>query len=195
MKDKMPGLTPRLLLIVLILVPINCYFLIQMELVRYTFPTWIVPLSNVIFILMVVIVINYLIRWITPRNALRQGELLLLYVMLSVTTTLSAGDILQATLSVLGHPFWFATLENEEKAISIDEVNYGEYTGEMYHADIKPDLSIFSNSEIKTMIEVKEYFKDFGSREIKEFSHKERGYKETYNGQIISYAYAEDLQI
>ncbi|MFH1931122.1 MAG: type II TA system antitoxin MqsA family protein [Pseudomonadota bacterium] len=91
--------------------------------------------------------------------------------------------------------YYFATLENEEKAISVDEVNYGEYTGEMYHADIKPDLSAFSNSEIKTMIEVKEYFKDFGAREIKDFSHKERGYKETYDGQNISYAYAEDLQI
>ena len=113
MEEKMPGLTPRLLLIVLILVPINCYFLIQMELVRYTFPTWIVPLSNVIFVLMVVIVINHVIRWISPRAALRRGELLVLYVILSVTTTLSAGDILQATLSVLGHAFWFATPENE----------------------------------------------------------------------------------
>lgn len=65
----------------------------------------------------------------------------------------------------------------------------------MYHADIKPDLSAFSNFEIKTLIEVKEYFKDFGARKIKDFSHKEKGYKETYDGQNISYAYAEDLQI
>ena len=93
------------------------------------------------------------------------------------------------------YAYYFATLENEEKAISVDEVNYGEYIGEMFQADIKPDLSPFSNPEIKTMIEVKEYFKDFGAREIKDFSHKERGYKETYDGQIISYAYAEDLQI
>jgi len=111
--SKRPGLTPRVLLLILILAPINCYFLIQMELVRYTFPTWIVPLSNVIFTLMVIIVINYLIGWINPRSALRQGELLVLYVVLSITTTLAAGDILQATLSVLGHPFWFATPENE----------------------------------------------------------------------------------
>ena len=36
----------------LLIMPINCYFLFQMELVRYTFPTWVVPLSNVIFILL-----------------------------------------------------------------------------------------------------------------------------------------------
>ena len=82
--DKMPGLTVRLLLIVLILVPINSYFLLQMELVRYTFPTWIVPLSNVIFFLAVVMVVNHLIRQISPRLALRHGELLVLYVMLSI---------------------------------------------------------------------------------------------------------------
>ena len=111
--DKMPGLTPRVLLVVILLTPLNCYFLIQLELVRYTFPTWIVPLSNIIFILMIVMVINRLVHWITPRIALRQNELLVLYVMLSITTTLSACGVLQATLSVLEYGFWFATPENE----------------------------------------------------------------------------------
>lgn len=84
---------------------------------------------------------------------------------------------------------------NEEKAISVDEVDFGEYVGEMLYADKNPDLSVFSNSEIKTLIEVKEYFQDFGSGDIKKFSHKEKGYQETDDGQIISYAYADDLQI
>jgi len=91
--------------------------------------------------------------------------------------------------------YYFATLENEEKAISVDEVIYGEYIGEIFYADKDPDLLSFSNSEIKTLIEVKEYFEDFGAGAIKDFSHRERGYKETYDGQIISYAYAEDLQM
>ncbi len=71
--------------------------------------------------------------------------------------------------------YYFATLENEEKAISVDEVNFGEYVGEMLYADKNPDLSVFSNSEIKTLSEVKEYFQDFGSGVIKNFSHKEKG--------------------
>lgn len=91
--------------------------------------------------------------------------------------------------------YYFATLENEEKAISVDEVTFGDYVGEVFYADKDPDLSVFSNSEIKTLIEVKEYFDHFGAGEIKDFSHKEKGYKETYDGQTISYAYAEDLQI
>lgn len=111
--NRLPGLTPRVLLIVILIAPVNCYFLVQMELVRYTFPTWTVPLSNVIFILMVIMTLNYPIRWIAPRVALRPDELLVLYVMLSFITTLSACDTTQAVLSLLGHGFWFATLENE----------------------------------------------------------------------------------
>ena len=109
----MPGLTPRVLLLALLIAPVNCYLLVQMELVRYTFPTWTVPLSNVIFILMVILVLNYPIRWLAPRAALRQDELLVLYVMLSFITTMAACDTTQAVLSVLGHAFRFATLENE----------------------------------------------------------------------------------
>ena len=115
--ENNPGLTLRLLLVALIFIPINTYFLLQMELVRYTFPTWIVPLSNVIFTLAVVMVINTLVRQVAPRIALRHGELAVFYVMLSITTTLSAGDILQSVLSALEYAFWFATPENEFKEL------------------------------------------------------------------------------
>ena len=84
-----------------------------MELVRYTFPTWGVPLSNVIFILTVILIINTLLKYLTPVFALGQGEFLFLYVSLSVATSLAGCDILQAVLSVLGHSTWFATEENE----------------------------------------------------------------------------------
>ena len=102
-------LTWRVLLLFAIISPINCYFLIQMELVRYTFPTWVVPLSNVIFILIVIIIINALLKFLTPVFFLQQGEILFLYVSLSVATSLAGCDILQAVLSVLGHSTWFAT--------------------------------------------------------------------------------------
>ena len=91
--------------------------------------------------------------------------------------------------------YYFATLENEAKAISVDEVNFGEYIGEIFYADKNPDLSVFSNSEVKTLSEVKEYFQIVGAGDIMKFSHREKGYNETDNGQHISYAYADDLQI
>ena len=67
----MPGLTPRLLLITALIVPLNCYFLLQMELVRYTFPTWVVPLSNVVFVLSGLLIVNRAVRRIAPAKALR----------------------------------------------------------------------------------------------------------------------------
>ena len=73
-------LTWRALCIFAISAPINCYFLIQMELVRYTFPTWVVPLSNVIFILTAVMLINGIIRLLKSNFALEQGEIALISV-------------------------------------------------------------------------------------------------------------------
>ena len=118
--DKHAGLTLRVLLLVLLIAPINIYYLIQMELVRYTYFAWTVPLANVIFILTIVIVINTLISLFASIVALRRRELLTLYVMLSIITILAGCDVLQATLSVLGHGFWFATEENEFRELFWD---------------------------------------------------------------------------
>jgi putative zinc finger/helix-turn-helix YgiT family protein len=90
---------------------------------------------------------------------------------------------------------YYATLQNIEESISIEEEFIGDYVGEILKAEKKPDLSIFSDSEIKTLIEVKTFFKSYNASKIKEFAHIEKGYKETLNGEIIPYSYADDLQI
>ena len=65
-----------------------------MKLVLYTYFSWTVPLANVIFILTILMVINTLIRLFAPSVALRRGELLTLYVMLSIITILDGCDVL-----------------------------------------------------------------------------------------------------
>ena len=55
----------------------------------------------------------------------------------------------------------------------------------------KPDLSIFSTTELKILASIKEYFSDFTAKKIVDFSHEEQCYKETENGQLISYNYAD----
>jgi putative zinc finger/helix-turn-helix YgiT family protein len=90
---------------------------------------------------------------------------------------------------------YYATLQNIEEAIKIEEEFIGEYVGEILSAVKKPDLSIFSTSELKTLIEVKDFFKNYNASGIKDFSHCERGYSETNDGQIIPYSYADYLQI
>jgi putative zinc finger/helix-turn-helix YgiT family protein len=79
--------------------------------------------------------------------------------------------------------------------LSIDEEKIGNYVGDLLKSITKPDLSVFSESELKILATVKEYFKDFSAKEIRDFSHKERGYIETRQGSPISYLYSKDLQI
>jgi len=90
---------------------------------------------------------------------------------------------------------YFATLIHDERAIRVEEIDYGEYLGEKYYSEIEPDLTAFSDSELEVLLNVKKFFQDYNATQIREFSHRERGYNETKVGDIISYDYANDLQI
>lgn len=90
---------------------------------------------------------------------------------------------------------YFAVLISD-KSLAVEEVVYSdEIEGEKFRAVIRPDLSLFSDSELKILATVKEFFKDFNAGGITRFSHEEQGYKDTATGDIISYKYALQLQI
>jgi len=82
-----------------------------------------------------------------------------------------------------------------DKELEASEVIFGEFSGIEFQAKVNADLSVFSDSELKIMAMVKEYFSEFGSGRIKEFSHNEKAYKETSSNEVITYLYANDLQI
>ncbi|MEI6291159.1 MAG: type II TA system antitoxin MqsA family protein [Chloroflexota bacterium] len=91
---------------------------------------------------------------------------------------------------------YLAALLDEEKAIIKNERQINEMiTGEYLLASKKPDLNIYSPSELKILAFVKEYFQDFNANKISSFSHGEKGYQDTHEGEIISYEYAEFLKI
>lgn len=93
------------------------------------------------------------------------------------------------------YPYFVAKLIDECK-INVTEVHYDQDVGgEIYETIESPDLSLFSDSELKILIDVKERFKDFTCRQISDFSHDELGYKETKSGEAISYKYSEQLKI
>ena len=54
---------------------------------------------------------------------------------------------------------------------------------------------VLSDSEVEMLNRIYEKFKSFGSVEIYDYSHKEKGYNATKTGQIISYAYAMDIEL
>lgn len=91
---------------------------------------------------------------------------------------------------------YFFTLLIEEELLDSEEIFYNEdVTGEKFTSLRNPDISIFSTEELNTLISVKKRFEGWTAKRISEFSHEERGYRETPNGRLISYRYAEDLQI
>jgi len=108
------GATLRALLIATILIPINCYWVIEMEVIRYSgHPVTISLFFNVVFSVLVLITLNFGIKKFLPNFALTQSELLVVYVMVSLASGIAGHDMLEILVPMLGHPFRFATVENE----------------------------------------------------------------------------------
>lgn len=55
--------------------------------------------------------------------------------------------------------------------------------------------NILSMEEVGVLERIYEKFKNFGSADISNYSHKEKGYSSTKQGEIISYSYAKDIQL
>ena len=114
LQQKSPGVTLRALIIGCILVPPNCYWVVQSEAVWGTTYLTIVSLFfNVTFTLLVLVGLNALTKQFNPKDALKQGELLTIYVMLCLGSSVAGNNFLENLVLSLGHAFWFATPENE----------------------------------------------------------------------------------
>ncbi len=103
---------------------------------------------------------------------------------------LAFGDVLPNRLVFDGLP---ELIENG--AIKVEENLIGDFIGEEFISVKEPDFSLFSDSELKILATVKEYFKDFTAKRITDYSHDEKAYKETAPGDKISYEYASDLKL
>ena len=73
------------------------------------------------------------------------------------------------------------------------------YDGAYENHQVVPECDVpegaLSDEEIEVLERINEKFKNFGSVEISNYSHREKGYNATKTGQIISYAYAMDIQL
>ncbi|MCY3552873.1 MAG: hypothetical protein OXH39_20630 [Candidatus Poribacteria bacterium] len=106
----------RSIAIGLILIPINCYWITYIELVQYSAqPTIVSLIFTVVFNVLVLIGLNQIFKRFLPRFALSQGELLVIYVMLSVASATAGHSMMEILVPTLGHAFWFATPENDWK--------------------------------------------------------------------------------
>ncbi len=83
----------------------------------------------------------------------------------------------------------------KDALIDKDEVIAHDTVREQLKSLTSCDKSIFSEDEIKVMDFVLNKFKDCKCGEISEYSHEEAPYKNTIEGQKISYTLAEELSL
>ena len=103
----------RAILVGLLLIPINHFWVVQLELVRYSLVSYLVPYYTVIFILVVLASLNRLLARSAAGCKLEATELALIYIMLAVSGGFPTHNMLQILVSSMGHAFWFATPEND----------------------------------------------------------------------------------
>ncbi|HSV73296.1 MAG TPA: DUF6785 family protein [Chthonomonadales bacterium] len=105
--------TPRALLVALLLMPVNAYWVNKMEVVRYLgHPTTISLFFNVVFLLVLLIAANALVRRTFPKAAFAPAELLTVYIMLALGSAVTGHDMIQVLLPILAHAHYFQRPEN-----------------------------------------------------------------------------------
>ncbi len=113
------GIPLRIVLLGLLLLLPNAYWVTMMELVRYAgHPSNIAPFANVVFLVLVFLLLNPLLRvahrwtgwrWLHPFSP---TELLLLYLILSIGTAWVGHDSIQVLMPQILYPFRYASPEN-----------------------------------------------------------------------------------
>ena len=93
------GFTRRVLLVGAVLIPLNVYWVVYMERIRYLAgPTAFSLLFNAVFTLLLLQVLNLALRRLRPAIAFSQGELLLIYSMVCVGTAIVGNDFVQSLI-------------------------------------------------------------------------------------------------
>ena len=108
------GVTLKSVILSLILIPINCYWIMYTEMVWWgLFPTTMSLFFNAVFFVFVITLLNLLVRRIKRQWAMTHGELLVIYVMLCMASAIASHDHTQVLIPMIGHVFWYDTPENE----------------------------------------------------------------------------------
>lgn len=109
------GVTWRALIVGAALIPLNNFWIMQVEGVWNTgHSTGLSLMWHVVLNLLVLVLINlFLLKKFLPRYAFTQSEFIAIYAMLTLGGGIAGRDMLQILIPVIGWPFWFATPENE----------------------------------------------------------------------------------
>ena len=105
------GATWRAILIGALLTIPNVYWILDSA--GQGYPTTISLYFNVIFCIFLLTGANLALTRVMPRIAFQQGELLTIYVMLAIASSLAGHDVLRVLIPMIPYAFWYATPEND----------------------------------------------------------------------------------
>ncbi|MGQ9611104.1 MAG: DUF6785 family protein [bacterium] len=123
------GFTLKSALIGSFLIPISTYWVMRMEIMSGNvggggtsfggahYSTCLSIFFNVIFIIILIVITNHIWKKLFIKNILKSEEILTIYIILSMSTAVAGTDMLQVLIPMLGHPYWFATPENEWESL------------------------------------------------------------------------------
>jgi putative zinc finger/helix-turn-helix YgiT family protein len=94
------------------------------------------------------------------------------------------------------HVYSMLDVLEDDKVVTLDEIVFpGGNEGTLIRPLREADFSCFSAEEIDVLQFVRDYFKDYNSRDISDFSHRERAWIEVPQSEIIPYHYAFQLSL
>ena len=110
--SKASGVSLKAVSIGLLVMVINAYWISVNDLVIGPAHNYMSLFSNAVFSLFVLILANLLAKKFSPKFAVTNSDLLVIYIMVVMVTTVS-GHRMTRLLGILVHPFWFAAPEND----------------------------------------------------------------------------------
>jgi hypothetical protein len=128
-------------------IPLNCYWVVQMERVMFgPYTSTISLFANVIFLLLGLVAFNAVLRRVWRRMAFSQAELLIIYTMLCISTGLAGLDGPVSLSQLISHPAWFYTHSGKPVPLALPhwlyvadpEVLRGHFLGNstLYHWNV-----------------------------------------------------------
>lgn len=121
-ESKFGRVTPRAVVLAVLLTVVNDFWIVQLEVVRYSFATYAAPFYNVIFTLLVVTALNFWFGRRLPRLALSRVELLTIYVMVSVSSAVCSHNMMEILVSSAGYASFFQTPTNQWGTLFVDKL-------------------------------------------------------------------------
>ena len=120
--NQRSGITCKSILTTIFLIPFSFYWIIAGEigLVGYALNTYAVPFYNVIFTVFILLVLNLIYKKIFNCFYFSAQELLVIYILLSISCALPSITLMTILITTLGHAFWFDTPENEWRILFWD---------------------------------------------------------------------------